>query len=89
MAKAVPYLGCIVVTEAGDLKELQIGFDMEAMGGLGANNPAATRDETLADVNLSPRDRLILLHNGLRAISRLLEERQRPAAPGDAARADV
>ena len=68
-------IGCVIVTEAGDLRELQLSFDDEGPAALlGANDPISMRDETLVELEqLSARDRLTLALNGLDAVSRLLE----------------
>lgn len=66
-------LGCIVVTEDGALKELQIGMD--DLPAFGPPDPVALRDERLIDVDLHPHDRLLFAYHGLRAISALLARR--------------
>ena len=68
-------IGCVIVTEEGDLRELQLSFDDEGPAAfLGANDPVSMRDETLAELeNLSAQDRLTLLMNGLDAVNELLE----------------
>ena len=68
-------IGCVVVTEAGELRELRISFDDEGPAAqLGATDPVSMRDETLAELDgISPHDRLALAVNGLRAISGLLQ----------------
>ncbi len=70
-------IGCVIVTEEGDLRELQISFDDEGPAALfGASDPVSMRDETLLELdNLSPPDRLTLAHNGLQALSELLRTR--------------
>lgn len=69
-------IGCVIVTEEGELRELQLSFDDEGPAAfLGANDPVSMRDETLAELeDLSPRDRLMLAINGLDAISDQLEQ---------------
>jgi hypothetical protein len=69
-------IGCVIVTEEGALRELQLSFDDEGPAAfLGANDPVSMRDETLAELeDLSPRDRLTLAINGLDAISAQLEQ---------------
>jgi hypothetical protein len=64
-------LGCIVVTEEGELKELQIGFDAEGPS-FGPPDPVSMREERLVDVTLTPFDRLLLAEQGLRAVTALL-----------------
>lgn len=70
-------IGCVIVTEEGDLRELQISFDDEGPAALfGASDPVSMRDETLLELdNLSPPDRLTLARNGLQALSELLRTR--------------
>ncbi len=70
-----PDVGCVVVTEEGDLKELRIGLDAETAAGLGSLDPVSLRDEQLVDLHLNSRDRLFYAYGGLRAITRLLRER--------------
>jgi len=65
-------IGCIVVTEQGELRELQIGIDAEGIGAFGDADPFASRSEQLVEPDLSARQRLILVHNGLLAVQRLL-----------------
>lgn len=69
-------IGCVIVTEEGALRELQLSFDDEGPAAfLGANDPVSMRDETLVELeDLSPRDRLTLAINGLEAISDQLEQ---------------
>ncbi len=74
-------IGCVIVTEDGSLRELQLSFDDEGPAALlGANDPVSMRDETLAELDgLSAQDRLTLALNGLDAVSGLLE--RQPAEP--------
>ena len=69
-------IGCVIVTEEGALRELQLSFDDEGPAAiLGANDPVSMRDETLIELeDLSPQDRLTLAINGLDAVSDLLEQ---------------
>ena len=67
-------LGCIVVTEEGALKELQVGLAEEPM--FGPPDPVALRDERLVDVDLAHHDRLLLAYHGLRAVTALLEKQE-------------
>ncbi|MCY3569904.1 MAG: hypothetical protein OXH19_01020 [Chloroflexi bacterium] len=68
-------IGCVIVTEEGALRELQLSFDDEGPAVfLGANDPVSMRDETLAELeDVSAQDRLTLAMNGLDAVSDLLE----------------
>ena len=69
-------IGCVIVTEEGTLRELQLSFDDEGPAAfLGANDPVSMRDETLIELEeLSPQDRLTLAINGLDAVSDLLKQ---------------
>lgn len=69
-------IGCVIVTEDGALRELQLSFDDEGPAAiLGANDPVSMRDETLAELeHLSSQDRLTLALNGLDAVSDLLDQ---------------
>ncbi len=69
-------IGCVIVTEEGTLRELQLSFDDEGPAAfLGANDPVSMRDETLIELeDLTAQDRLTLALNGLDAISDLLEQ---------------
>lgn len=71
-------IGCVIVTEEGALRELQLSFDDEGPAAfLGANDPVSMRDETLAELeDVSPHDRLTLAVNGLDAVSDLLEQQR-------------
>ncbi|MCZ6706750.1 MAG: hypothetical protein O7A71_02220 [Chloroflexi bacterium] len=72
-------IGCVVVSQEGDLKELQISLDAEEPG-FGPGDPVSMRDEHLVDLELTPHDRLLFAYQGLRVISDLLRE-ARAAAP--------
>ncbi len=69
-------IGCVIVTEAGALRELQLSFDDEGPAAfLGASDPVSMRDETLVELEgLSAQDRLTLAINGLDAVSELLNQ---------------
>ncbi len=69
-------IGCVIVTEEGTLRELQLSFDDEGPAAiLGATDPVSMRDETLAELEgVSAQDRLTLVLNGLEAVSALLAE---------------
>lgn len=72
-------VGCVVVTEEGTLRELQIGFESEDP--FAQADLVAMRDERLVEVRFTPQDRLRYAYAGLRAITRLLREQaaDRPA----------
>lgn len=65
-------VGCVVVTPEGDLKELVMGMDIEALAPAGFADPLALREELFEDLELPPRDRLIYAYNGLKVITQLL-----------------
>jgi hypothetical protein len=69
-------IGCVIVTEEGALRELQLSFDDEGPAAfLGANDPVSMRDETLVELEgLSAQDRLTLAINGLDAVGDLVEQ---------------
>ena len=71
-------IGCVIVTEEGDLRELQLSFDDEGpAAAFGASDPVSMRDETLMELGeLSSRDRLTLALNGLDAVSQHLADQQ-------------
>ena len=66
-------VGCVVVTEGAELKELQIGIDEDSPLG---NDPVSTRNEALVDLELSAHDRFVLAYNGLRAVGEVLGEQR-------------
>lgn len=66
-------VGCVVVTEDGELKELQISLDADEPA-FGPADPVSMRDEQLVDLELRPFDRLLYAYHGLRTISALLRE---------------
>ena len=74
-------IGCIVVTEQAELRELQIGIEAEGIGAFGDADPFSSRSEQLVEPELSPRQRLILAHNGLLAVQRVLREQVDAARP--------
>jgi len=64
-------VGCVVVSEEGDLKELQISLDGEDPG-FGSPDPISMRDEQLVDLELSAFDRFLFAYRGLQTITELL-----------------
>ena len=73
---ASPERGCVVICEDGELYELQIGMDQEAMAD-GLSDPVALRDERRVKLDdLHPRDYVVYAYNGLLAITEALLERQ-------------
>ncbi len=78
-------VGCVVVSEEGELKELLISLDGEDPA-FGPSDPIAMRDEQLVDLELNSFDRLLFAHHGLRAITGLLDDaRADPPTPPDGA----
>ncbi len=69
-----PDMGCIVVSETGDLCELEIAIDFgEDIGDV--VDPVQARDETMKKLDdLHPRDYVILAHNALTQLTELLLE---------------
>ncbi len=64
-------IGCVVVSEEGALKELQISLDGEDPG-FGAPDPISMRDEQLVDLELAAFDRFLFAYRGLQTITELL-----------------
>lgn len=64
-------VGCVVVSEEGDLKELQISLDGEDPT-FGSPDPISMRDEQLVDLELSTFDRFLFAYRGLQTITELL-----------------
>ena len=71
--------GCIVVTENGELHELDFGVDHEAIEMLGSWDPVSARKETLKPLNLHPRDYILFAYSGLTAVTEALLEKNSPA----------
>ncbi|MFN8639327.1 MAG: hypothetical protein U0360_07685 [Dehalococcoidia bacterium] len=60
--------GCVIVGEDGELYELQLGLDVDALAA-GANEPALSREETrVALEGLSPGEYVSYAQTALRAI---------------------
>ena len=66
-------VGCVVVSEEGDLKELQISLDGEDPA-FGSPDPISMRDEQLVDLELSTFDRFLFAYRGLQTITELLAQ---------------
>ena len=75
-------VGCVVVTESGELKELQIGIDAEGLDFFVAADPVSSREEQLVDVDLTPYDRLLYAVRGLHLVMRVLQELNASETPG-------
>lgn len=69
-----PEIGCIVITEEGDLKELQIGVDANSFNTFGDSDPVTSRSERLLDLDLASWQRVVLAHSALLKVQRLLWE---------------
>ena len=70
-----PDRGCIVVGEDGQLYELEMGIDHDAIEMTGSWDPVTARKETLRKVDLHPRDYIHYAYNGLLAVTEHLLER--------------
>jgi hypothetical protein len=79
---ADPERGCVVVAEDGELYELEIGIDHEAVELSGSWDPVTARAETKKKLDLHPRDYLIYAYNGFVAVTDLLLEQQEEAESG-------
>ena len=73
---ADPDRGCIVVMEDGELYELEMGIDHDAIELTGSWDPVTARKETTKKVDLHPRDYIVYAYNGLIAVTELLLERE-------------
>jgi hypothetical protein len=71
---ADPDRGCVVVREDGELYELQMGIDHDAIELTGSWDPVNARKETLEKLELHPRDYVIYAYNALLAVSDVLLE---------------
>ena len=70
-----PERGCVVVMEDGELYELEMGIDHDAIELTGSWDPVTARKETVKKVELHPRDYIVYAYNGLVAVTELLLER--------------
>jgi len=70
--------GCVVVTENGELHELDFGVDHDAIEMLGSWDPVSARKETLRPLELHPRDYLLFAYSGLVAVTEALLEQNSP-----------
>lgn len=70
-----PERGCVVVDEHGDLFELEMGIDHDAVELTGSWDPVTARKETLKKLELLPRDYLVYGYSGLMAVTEALLER--------------
>ncbi|MGE5595886.1 MAG: hypothetical protein ACM3S1_07615 [Hyphomicrobiales bacterium] len=73
---ADPERGCVVVCEDGELYELEMGIDHEAIELTGSWDPVTARKETKKKLDLHPRDYIVYAYNGLVAVTEHLLERQ-------------
>lgn len=81
-AAADPERGCVVVCEDGELYELEIGVDHEAIELTGSWDPVTARKETKKKLDLHPRDYVVYAYNGLLAVVEALLERAESQAGG-------
>lgn len=75
-----PDLGCVVVDEEGELYELEMGIDHDAIELTGSWDPVTARKETQKKLDLHPRDYIVYAYNGLLAVTEHLLEREGQAA---------
>lgn len=71
-----PELGCIVVTEDGQLHELQMGIDHESIELMDSWDPVTARKETLKKIEFLPRDYIVYAYAGLVAVTEHLLEKE-------------
>lgn len=70
-----PERGCVVVTEDGELRELEFGVDHEAVELTGSWDPVTARKEETRPLALHPRDYVVYAYSGLMAVTEALLER--------------
>lgn len=70
-----PERGCVVVTEDGELRELEFGVDHEAVELTGSWDPVTARKEEVRPLALHPRDYVVYAYSGLMAVTEALLER--------------
>lgn len=68
--------GCVVVCEDGELYELEMGIDHDAIELTGSWDPVTARKETKKKLDLHPRDYIVYAYNGLVAVTEHLLERE-------------
>lgn len=71
-----PDRGCVVVCEDGELYELEMGIDHDAIELTGSWDPVTARKETKKKLDLHPRDYIVYAYNGLVAVTEHLLEQQ-------------
>lgn len=71
-----PEIGCVVVTEDGQLQELQMGIDHESIELMDSWDPVTARKETLKKLEFHPRDYLVYAYAGLVAVTEHLLEKE-------------
>lgn len=70
-----PDRGCVVVCEDGELYELQMGIDHDAIELTGSWDPVTARAETKKKLDLHPLEYIVYAYNGLVAVTEHLLER--------------
>lgn len=70
-----PERGCVVVCEDGELYELQMGIDHDAIELTGSWDPVTARAEAKKKLDLHPLEYLVYAYNGLVAVTEHLLER--------------
>lgn len=79
-----PDRGCVVVCEDGELYELEVGIDHEAIELTGSWDPVTARKETKRKLDLHPQEEIIYAYNGLLAVlDELLERATSQGAEAD------
>jgi hypothetical protein len=74
-----PDRGCVVVSEDGELYELELGIDHDSIEMTGSWDPVTARKETKKKLELHPRDYLVYAYNGLVAVTDALLEQAEAA----------
>lgn len=67
--------GCVVVAEDGELYELEMGIDHDAIEMTGSWDPVTARKETKKKLDLHPRDYIVYGYNALVTVTEHLLER--------------
>ena len=67
--------GCVVLAEDGELYELELGIDLEALDPAGYTDPVSLRNEELRKLDLHPRDYVVYAYSAVTRVTELLLER--------------
>jgi len=71
-----PDRGCVVVGEDGEIYELEMGIDHDAVELTGSWDPVTARKESKKKLDLHSRDYVVYAYNGLVAVTEHLLERR-------------